>query len=85
MLKPLFSLYRDAFSGLSRDVWLLSLVGMINRAGTMVFPFLTLYFVNHNGFTRSQAGFLLLAFDPVRWLAPMRAVYSVVALARFGF
>ena len=62
MFGSFLSLYKNAFSGLGRDVWLLSLIGLINRAGTMVFPFLTLYFVNDNGFTRAQAGTMLLAF-----------------------
>lgn len=41
--KRIFTLYRSAFSGLSTPVWLLSTVMLINRAGTMVIPFMSLY------------------------------------------
>ncbi|MEK7225946.1 MAG: MFS transporter, partial [Bacteroidota bacterium] len=35
--------YRNAYSGLSKQTWLLSLIMLINRSGTMVIPFMTLY------------------------------------------
>jgi len=35
--------YRNAYTGLSRSTWLLSLIMLINRSGTMVVPFMTLY------------------------------------------
>jgi len=38
-LTSLLRLYRDAFAGLPREIWLISLVGFINRAGTMVMAF----------------------------------------------
>lgn len=36
-------LYKQAYSGLSRETWLLSLVMLVNRSGTMVVPFMTIY------------------------------------------
>ena len=38
MLKWVVRGYRQAYSGLPRAVWLLALVGLVNRAGTMVLP-----------------------------------------------
>jgi predicted MFS family arabinose efflux permease len=56
MLRTLATTYRDAFSGLSRAVWLLSVTSLINRAGTMVMPFLVLFLIEKRGFTTTQAG-----------------------------
>jgi predicted MFS family arabinose efflux permease len=56
MIRTLATTYRDAFSGLSRGVWLLSITSLINRAGTMVMPFLLLFLVEKRGFTTAQAG-----------------------------
>ena len=43
MLSKTLNLYKTSFSGLSKEVWLLSLIMLVNRSGTMVLPFLTLY------------------------------------------
>ncbi|HEX4496254.1 MAG TPA: MFS transporter [Thermoanaerobaculia bacterium] len=56
MIRTLATTYRDAFSGLSRAVWLLAITSLINRAGTMVMPFLVLFLVEKRGFTTAQAG-----------------------------
>jgi predicted MFS family arabinose efflux permease len=50
------------FRGLSREIWLLSLVTFINRAGAMVIPFLSLYLVNVEGFTLPQVGWIMSCF-----------------------
>lgn len=42
-MKTLFSNYINTFRGLSQEVWWLALITLINRAGTMVIPFLSLY------------------------------------------
>jgi predicted MFS family arabinose efflux permease len=59
MFRAIATTYRDAFSGLSRTVWLLSIASLVNRSGTMVMPFLTLYLVSKRGFTTTQAGEVL--------------------------
>ena len=61
-MRPLVTIYREAYAGLSRDVWLLALVTLVNRAGTMVLPFLTLYLTQHLGFTASRAGIVVALF-----------------------
>ena len=54
--------YRNAYSGLSRETWLLSLIMLINRSGTMVVPFMTLYLTTEMGFSISRAGFVFALF-----------------------
>lgn len=56
MLRSIAASYRDAFAGLSRPVWILSVASLINRAGTMVLPFLALYLTQERGFTKTEAG-----------------------------
>lgn len=43
MIKRALNLYSTSFKGLSKETWLLSLIMLINRSGTMVLPFMTLY------------------------------------------
>lgn len=61
MLSATAQTYRNAYSGLSKSTWLLSLIMMINRSGTMVIPFMTLYLTS-KGFSVSQAGIVLSMF-----------------------
>ncbi|HEX9944806.1 MAG TPA: MFS transporter [Thermoanaerobaculia bacterium] len=56
MLRSIAAAYREAFSGLSRPVWLLSVATLINRSGTMVLPFLVLFLTEERGLTTAQAG-----------------------------
>jgi predicted MFS family arabinose efflux permease len=55
-------LYRNAYSGLSRPVWLLAGVMLINRSGTMVLPFLSLYLTRHLHYSVEQTGIVLALF-----------------------
>jgi predicted MFS family arabinose efflux permease len=68
MLAGVVASYREAYSGISRPVWLLSAANLINRSGTMVLPFLALYLTREQGFTAVEAGQAL-------------AVYGVGAMA----
>jgi predicted MFS family arabinose efflux permease len=57
MLTSAAKTYQNAFSGLSKSTWLLSFVMLINRSGTMVVPFMTLYLTSpKRGYTIGQAG-----------------------------
>ena len=58
----LLNFYANSFKGLSKEIWYLSLVTFINRAGTMVIPFLSLYLTKDMGFTMPQVGWILTAF-----------------------
>src|SRR5262245_4323582 len=55
----MWRLYGQLFSGLPREVWLLSLATFVQRSGTMVLPFLTLYLTRQQGFTAQEAGGVL--------------------------
>jgi len=57
-----FRLYRQAFSGLSRDGWLLAAAMLINRSGTMVVPFLSLYLTRSLHFDLAYAGYAMMSF-----------------------
>ncbi len=61
MITATVNTYRNAYAGLSRDTWLLSLIMLINRSGTMVVPFMTLY-LTQMGYSISQAGFVFGMF-----------------------
>ncbi len=62
MLRSTARLYRDSFAGLSRDIWLLALITFINRAGTMVIPFMTVYLTQELDFSLAQAGYVMSCF-----------------------
>ena len=62
MLASVLHLYKNAFTGLNPSVWLLSLVQLINRSGTMVVPFMTMYMTQSQGVSITQAGFVLTCF-----------------------
>jgi predicted MFS family arabinose efflux permease len=63
MIVRTVSLYKNSFTGLSPQTWLLSLIMLINRSGTMVVPFMTLYLTNKEmNRTLSEAGFVLALF-----------------------
>ncbi len=61
MVGNTISLYRKAYSGLSPEMWWLAVVMLINRSGTMVIPFLTVY-LTQSGYTLAQAGYAMGAF-----------------------
>ncbi len=57
MLKATALTYKNAYSGLSHSTWLLSVIMLINRSGTMVVPFMTLYLTSPKmGYSVGQAG-----------------------------
>jgi MFS family permease len=62
LLRSLAGLYAAAFSGISRPVWLLSAATLVNRSGTMVMPFLALYFTERRGLSVLQAGQMLALY-----------------------
>ncbi len=55
-------LYGQAYKGLSRETWFLSLVILINRSGTMVIPFMTMYATQRLHFSITQAGIIMALF-----------------------
>lgn len=62
MLSHTIKLYKDAYYGLSRESWFLSLVMFINRSGTMVLPFMTIYCTQQLKFSIVQAGIVMALY-----------------------
>ena len=61
-MKLLFNNYINTFKGLSNEVWWLALITFINRSGTMVIPFLSLYLNEDLSFTFPQIGWIMSCF-----------------------
>lgn len=62
MVLKLTRSYTNSFKGLSTQVWWLALITFINRAGTMVVPFMSLYLTEHLQFSLANVGWVMTAF-----------------------
>lgn len=62
LLKRGYRFYIGSFDGLSREVWLLAFITFVNRAGTMVVPFLSLYLTKDMGLSLEQVGWVMSCF-----------------------
>ncbi len=56
---PFLQIYKKAFSGLSPKVWVLSLAMLINRSGSMVLLFTSLYLTKELHYSLAQAGWVM--------------------------
>ncbi len=81
MLSATINLYRNAYTGLNRRMWLLAVVMLINRSGTMVLPFMTLY-CKHIGYSTKQAGFVVAIYGVGSMIG---AFFGGRISDRFGF
>jgi predicted MFS family arabinose efflux permease len=55
----LLSLYKSSFSNLEKNIWILSFASFINRSGSMVLLFTSLYLTKELHFSISQAGLIM--------------------------
>ncbi|MCX6218077.1 MFS transporter [Spirosoma sp.] len=62
MIQRTVHLYQQAYRGLSPSVWLLAGVMLINRCGTMVLPFMTLYLTQHLHYSVERAGVVMAIY-----------------------
>lgn len=62
MLFRLYAHWRGSYSGIPVRIWFLSLVSLVNRCGSMVVIFLTIYLTKHLGFGIQDAGYVLGCF-----------------------
>ena len=62
MLKTAFYRYINNFKGFTREIWILAIITFINRAGTMVLPFLSKYLKENLHFSYSQVGWIMVCF-----------------------
>ncbi|MEJ8756034.1 MFS transporter [Pontibacter sp. H259] len=58
-MKKIFLLYRNAYGGLSKPAWMMSLVMLINRSGAMVIPFLGVYLTEELDYSLKETGAIL--------------------------
>ncbi|MCA0133721.1 MFS transporter [Winogradskyella alexanderae] len=61
-MKKLYINYIESFKGLSNEIWYIALISLVNRAGTMVIPFLSLYLTKNLDFSKDDAGWILAFF-----------------------
>ena len=62
LLKEISANYKNSFTGLSRETWVLSLVMLINRSGYMAVPFMGLFVTQSLHRSASDAGFIITLF-----------------------
>ncbi len=62
MLVNAFTRYINNFRGFSPEIWILTLITFINRAGTMVLPFLSKYLKEDLHFSYEQVGWVMVCF-----------------------
>jgi len=58
-MRSLWRLYRNAYGGLSQESWMLALVILINRSGSMVLPFLSIYLTASMGYGVKESGYII--------------------------
>lgn len=61
-MKNIYSKYIASFKGLSKEIWFLAFVTFVNRAGTMILPFLSRYLNEELEFTLEDVGIILSFF-----------------------
>jgi predicted MFS family arabinose efflux permease len=62
MIRQVISSYKESFTGLSRETWLLSIVMLINRSSYMAVPFMSLYVTQYLHRPTSDAGLIITIF-----------------------
>lgn len=88
----IIKVYRDSFSGLNRDIWLITSVMFVNRLGTLILPFITLYTTQEIGWTKPQAGVAVACFGAGSlagsylggWLTDKIGYYKVFLFSLIG-
>lgn len=58
-MKNYLLLYINNFKGFTREIWVLTLITFINRAGAMVMPFLTQFLYKNFYFSLNEVGWML--------------------------
>lgn len=62
MLLNAFQRYINNFRGFTREIWILTIITFINRAGTMVLPFLSKYLREDLHFSYNEVGWIMVCF-----------------------
>ena len=59
MLLRIYHHWVNSYRGIPYDIWFLSLVSLINRCGSMVISFITLYLTQRLQFTIEETGYVM--------------------------
>jgi predicted MFS family arabinose efflux permease len=62
MLFRLYAHWRDSYVGIPRVIWFIALINLVNRCGSMVIAFITLYLTQKLGFPIREAGYVMVFF-----------------------
>jgi predicted MFS family arabinose efflux permease len=62
LIKTASQRYVNNFKGFSREIWILAIITFINRAGTMVLPFLSKYLKEDLHYSLGEVGWILTSF-----------------------
>jgi MFS family permease len=92
MVKKLLRHWIGAYRGLPRNVWMLAWISLINRFGSMVIIFMTLYLTEALHYDLTQAGYALTWFGLGAiagnymggWLADRLGFYRVMLYSLIG-
>jgi predicted MFS family arabinose efflux permease len=91
-MKKYLKRYLDNFKNFPKEIWILAFITFLNRAGTMVIPFLSKYLKEHLYLSYGQIGSVLFFFGMGSlvgtWLSAILSdkfgYYKVMALSLFG-
>ncbi len=91
-MSRLLSLYLKSFTNLQRNAWVLAIAMFINRSGSMVLLFTSLYFTKELHFSISEAGFIMsfYGFGSVTgsyyggWLTDRKNFFDIMLVALIG-
>lgn len=61
-IKQVGAFYFSSFTGFRKEVWLLAAITLVNRAGSMVIPFLSLYLTKDQLLEPAQVGWIMSCF-----------------------
>ena len=62
MLRKFYTHWRNSYAGLPAAIWFLSFVSLVNRCGSMVIAFVTLYLTQSLQFSIPEAGYVMGCF-----------------------
>ncbi len=91
-MKRLLLIYKESFSNLQRNAWILATAMFINRSGSMVLLFTSLYLTKELQFSIAQAGIIMsfYGFGSVLgsyaggWLTDRKNFYDIMLISLFG-
>src|SRR5688572_13727134 len=83
MISRALRIYKESYGGLSKENWWLALIMLVNRSGTMVVPFMTIYLTSPEmGYSIAEAGVVMGCFGVG---AILGGFFGGKATDRFGF